>query len=100
MLRRSSSSAAAVCIVIVPLLAAQEWRFYGGDQASTRYSSLDRINRTNVRTLHLAWEWKTGETAFKEFNTTPGIFEATPLISGGRLYLSTPYNRVVALDPQ
>jgi quinoprotein glucose dehydrogenase len=35
---------------------------------------------------------ETGETL------EPGKFEATPLMIGDRLYLSTPFNRVVALD--
>jgi len=77
-----------------------EWPYYGGDQASTKYSALDQINRTNVRKLQIAWEWKTGEAPLKEFGTTPGVFEVTPVMSGDRLYLSTPYNRVIALDPQ
>jgi quinoprotein glucose dehydrogenase len=77
-----------------------EWAFYGGDQASTKYSGLDQINRTNVRNLKVAWEWKTGETPLKEYGTSPGVFEVTPLMIGGRLYLSTPYNRVVALEPE
>ena len=78
----------------------EEWPFYGGDQASTKYSHLDQINRTNVSKLQVAWEWKTGEAPLKEFGASPGVFEVTPLMIGGRLYLSTPYNRVVALDPQ
>ena len=93
-------SAAALCGMIFTMLAAQEWRFYGGDQGSTKYSSLDPINRANVRALKLAWEWKTGEVPLQEFGTTPGMFEVTPLMIGGKLYLSTPYNRVIALDPE
>ena len=50
--------------------------------------------------LKVAWEWKTGEAPLPEFKTTPGNFEATPLMIGGVLYLSTPYNRVVALDAE
>ncbi len=51
-----------------------------------------------MRNLKPAWEWKTGEVPLPEFKTTPGMFEATPLMIDGVLYLSTPYNRVVALD--
>jgi hypothetical protein len=81
-------------------LVAQDWPFYSGDQASTKYSRLDRIRRANVRNLQIAWEWKTGEAPLKGFGTSPGVFEVTPLTIGGRLYLGTPYNRVVALDPE
>jgi quinoprotein glucose dehydrogenase len=78
--------------------ASQEWPFYGGDQAGTKYSLLDQINRENVRNLRVAWEWRTGETPLPEYGTRPGAFEVTPLMVGGVLYLSTPYNRLVALD--
>jgi len=77
-----------------------EWPTYGGDPGETHYSRLDQINRANVRNLKLAWEWKTGETPLQEFQTTPGAFEVTPVMIGGVLYLSTPYNRVVALDAE
>ena len=77
---------------------AQDWPFYGGDQGGSKYSPLDQINRSNVSKLKMAWEWKTGEAPLPEFKTTPGNFEVTPIMIGGVLYLSTPYNRVVALD--
>lgn len=77
---------------------SQEWPYYGGDPGETHYSRLSLINRENVRRLKPAWEWKTGEGPNLQFKTTPGMFEATPLMIGGVLYLSTPYNRVVALD--
>ena len=76
-----------------------EWPFYGGDQAGTKYSALTQINRQNVRNLKPAWEWRTGEKALDAYKTTPGMFEVTPLMVDGMLYLSTPYNRVIALDP-
>ena len=36
-----------------------EWRFYGADGGSTKYSALDQINRDNVKDLKIAWRWKT-----------------------------------------
>jgi quinoprotein glucose dehydrogenase len=81
-------------------LQAQDWPAYGRDAGGSRYSPLDQINRANVATLKLAWEWKTGEKPLDSFKTTPGNFQATPLMIDGVLYLSTPYNRVVALDAE
>jgi quinoprotein glucose dehydrogenase len=78
---------------------AQDWPTYGGDAGETHYSPLTQITRANVRNLQLAWEWKTEESPMPEFKTTPGVFEATPLMIDGMVYVSTPYNRVVALDP-
>jgi quinoprotein glucose dehydrogenase len=77
-----------------------EWPYYGGDPGGTKYSSLTGINRENVAALQVAWEWKTGEQPLEQFGTFPGAFQATPLMIDGVLYLSTPYNRVVALDAQ
>src|SRR5579872_7241245 len=75
------------------------WPFYGGDQGGSKYAPLDDINATNVRELKLAWRWATEEGPLPQFGTTPGMFETTPVVLDGVMYLSTPYNRVVALDP-
>src|ERR1051326_728800 len=90
--------AAFFVLALASWASAQEWPYYGGDPGETHYSKLAQINRRNVGALKPAWEWKTGETPFPEFKTTPGMFEATPLMISGVLYLSTPYNRVIALD--
>jgi quinoprotein glucose dehydrogenase len=76
-----------------------DWPTYGGAADAPNYSSLTDINTTNVAQLGLAWQWRTGETPLKEFGTSPGMFENTPIVVDGVLYLSTPYNRVVALEP-
>ena len=78
--------------------AGTEWPVYGGDLGATKYSTLTDINRGNVATLARAWEWATGETPRNEPRTRPGNFQATPLMIGDTLFLSTSYNRVVALD--
>jgi quinoprotein glucose dehydrogenase len=93
--------AARVFLPVLVLQAqAQEWPHYGGDAGESHYSALDQINRGNVANLKLAWEWQTGEVPLPEFKTTPGAFEATPIMIGEVLYLSTPYNRVVALEAE
>jgi len=86
-----------VAAALAVMAWAQDWPDYAG-AGSTHYSELTGISRANVRNLKVAWVWKTGEAPIPEFKTTPGMFEATPLEIGGVLYLSTPYNRVVALD--
>src|SRR5262245_45616246 len=73
-----------------------EWLYAAGDPGGAHYSALDNIRRTNVTRLKLAWTWKTGEQPIKD--ATPGSFEVTPLMINDVLYLSTSYNRVVALD--
>jgi alcohol dehydrogenase (cytochrome c) len=65
------------------------WPSYGRDQTNQRYSPLGQITPANVRSLELAWKYKTG---------VPQSFEASPIVVNGTLYISTPLNRVVALD--
>ena len=90
------------CVTAAPgcgaTLTDREWPVYGGDAGGTRFSPLTDIDRGNVGQLSLAWSWRTGERPLAEFKTSPGMFEATPLMIAGVLYLSTPYNCVVALD--
>ncbi len=76
------------------------WSVWGGDQGGTHYSTLADINASNVSRLRQAWTWKTGETELKEYGTRPGMFENTPLMIDNVMYVTTPYNRVVALDPE
>ena len=79
-----------------------EWPVYGGDPGGMRYSALTDINRDNVGRLTKSWSWATGEVPVPRTDSTkaarPGTFQATPLMVNDTLYLSTPYNRVVALD--
>ena len=75
----------------------QEWPVYGGDPGATRYSPLRDVHRANVNNLDVAWTWRPAETALKEYGTEPGTFQNTPLMIDDVLYVSTPYNRVVAL---
>lgn len=99
--RLAGAIACVVVVVAAPSARAQasaSWPVYGGDLAATKYSTLASINRENVAQLKPAWEWSTGETPNEEHRTRPGNFQATPLAIGDTLFLSTSYNRVVALD--
>src|SRR5262249_20164955 len=54
-----------------------------------------------VKDLRRAWLWRPGERTYDPpgpdaRKAHPGRFEATPIMIGGVLYLTTPYNRVVA----
>ena len=77
-----------------------EWRFYGGDQGSTKYSPLDQINKDNAQKLKVAWSWDSPDLKTLERNSklyTLG-HEATPLMIGGVLYVSTSLSQVAAID--
>ncbi|MEP7244181.1 MAG: PQQ-binding-like beta-propeller repeat protein [Gammaproteobacteria bacterium] len=72
-----------------------EWLNNRGDPGSTSYSPLDQINRDNVRSLRIAWRWKSDN-----FGPTPEFyFRATPLVADGVLYTTAGIRRsVVAID--
>jgi quinoprotein glucose dehydrogenase len=75
--------------------AAVEWKTYGGDLASTRYSPLDQINKDNFSKLQIAWRLETDM-----FGPRPDIlYSATPLVVGGVLYTTAGTRRAaVALN--
>jgi glucose dehydrogenase len=35
-----------------------EWRYYAGDNSSTKYSTLDQITAENFNSLKVAWTWR------------------------------------------
>lgn len=77
---------------------AQEWPHYGGDAGGARYSPLKQIDRSNVARLKTAWTYATGDVSDGKTLPTRSAFEATPLKVGDRLYVTTPFNRLIALD--
>jgi len=76
------------------------WPSYGNDAGGTRYSPARQIDRTNVARLQLAWTYRTGALEQKTELIRKATFEATPILVENRLFLSTPYNHVIALDAQ
>ena len=72
-----------------------EWRTYGGDLASTRYSPLDQINAQNFDKLEVAWRVKTDPFGPRpEYN-----LEGTPLMANGVMYFTAGTRRAaVAVD--
>ena len=72
-----------------------EWRYWGADAWSTRYSPLDQINEDNVEDLQIAWRWRADN-----FGPRPDFnMEATPLMIDGVLYTTAGSRRdVVAID--
>jgi membrane-bound PQQ-dependent dehydrogenase (glucose/quinate/shikimate family) len=98
-----ATRAALVSSLFPCACVAQEWRFYGGDAAGTRFSPLTQISPANVSKLTRAWTYHIGEVdrggqATDRHRVAP--FESTPLVIDGVLYFSTPSSRVIALDAE
>ncbi len=89
-----------LALLLLPAIALQaqtDWPMFGHDPGSTRYSPLRQINTGNVAKLKPAWTFDTeaggrGPRARRS--------ETIPLVIGGVMYLSTAYNRVLALEPE
>jgi quinoprotein glucose dehydrogenase len=76
------------------------WPVYGGDPGGARYSPLTQIHRGNVRRLQVAWVHHTGALEPRTPLNDKAAFEATPILADGTLYVSTPFNQVIALDAE
>jgi quinoprotein glucose dehydrogenase len=79
--------------------ADSDWGYYGGDALGQHYSSLAQIDRDNVTHLKVAWMYRTGELGAGFGAAQQLAFEATPVLAFGQLFLATPTNIVLALDP-
>jgi len=100
-----AAQTAALALVVVldlaavaPRAAAQhgEWRYWGSDAASSRYSTLDQINASNFGELEAAWTWR-GDNYGPEADP---LLRATPIYVSGRLYSVAGSRRTaVAIDP-
>ena len=75
------------------------WGSFGAVPGGGGYSALDQINRSNVDTLEVAWTYHTGDMTDYGSELGPSAHEVTPILANGHLYLCTPYNRIIALDP-
>lgn len=80
------------------LLAPIEWPTYGNDPGANRYSTLTQIDKKNVTGLQRLWTYRTGDFAVDP-SQPMSSFQCTPIVVDGTLYLSTPFSRVIALDP-
>ncbi|WP_449701820.1 hypothetical protein [Acidicapsa acidisoli] len=103
----SFGRAVACCVVLVvsflPDGGAQTlsagWPAYGGDIGGQRYSIADQINKSNVKHLHSAWVYHSRALDSGRSGSLSAAFEATPILFRSLLYLSTPFDEVIALDP-
>jgi len=75
-----------------------DWPAYGGSDSARRFSPLAEITPGNVKQLKRAWVAHTGDLPSEQAKGTYGA-ETTPLKVGGSLYLCTPKNIMLALDP-
>ncbi len=107
--RTASMMSAAVAVVILAGAAVSnarqgkaivrgnavgEWRYWGADAWSSRYSALDQINAGNFNSLQVAWQWDAAKDGPDEY------YRTTPLYANGRiLTVATTHRYAYAVDP-
>ena len=101
-----------------------DWPTYGHDPGGMRYSPLAQIDVSNVSRLQIAWTYAMRPAASPQpppvepdpsaaaqriaegagppvrGRSRYAASQATPLVVGGLMYVSTPYRRVVALEAE
>ena len=65
-----------------------EWVTYGHDYSNSRFSTLRQINTGNASQLSSAYVVQTAVL---------GVFETTPIVSDGTMYITTAYDGVLAI---
>ncbi len=86
--------------------AQTDWPTYGHDPGSMRYSPLKQIDSSNVGKLTRAWTYHMGAQAPVSAGSTGQQragrkgSEATPIVAAGMMFVPTPYNAIVALEPE
>jgi glucose dehydrogenase len=79
-----------------------EWRYFGGDKAFTRYSPLDQINRDNVKNLQVVWRRPAVDDKLKEAFpdlSVSSYLRSTPIMIDGILYTQDAHGFMNAVDP-
>lgn len=92
-----------------PDARAGDWPVYGRDAGGMRHSPLTEITPANVAQLRRVWTYDTqraaGASATAAPATGPGgrpralTSQLTPLVIDGVMFVTTPFGRAVALDP-
>ncbi len=94
---------AAVMIRSQDRAPANEWRYFGGNKAFTRYSPLGQINQANVKNLRIAWRRPAVSDqltqAFPELRPN-NYLRSTPIAIDGVLYAQNVHGLVVAFDAE
>jgi quinoprotein glucose dehydrogenase len=89
-----------LCLGMVAVAAGQEWRHWGGDAGGMKFSPAKQIHKGNVDKLQPTWTWHSGDISDGSNYPVRSAFEATPLVVGDRLFVTTAFNRLVALDAE
>ncbi|WP_337065222.1 membrane-bound PQQ-dependent dehydrogenase, glucose/quinate/shikimate family [Rouxiella badensis] len=72
-----------------------DWAAWGRNTLGQRFAQFDQINKSNVKDLKVAWTYRTGDMAIDGAE-----YQTTPLKVGDTMYMCTPFNKIIAIDPE
>lgn len=75
------------------------WGSFHGQLNAQKYSPLTQITADNVGKLTKVWEFHTGDVSDGKGDTPATVWSATPIFANDTLYIGTPFDRLIALDP-
>lgn len=105
-MRRFGTSLLALLVALAGSSAGEgastaDWPYVGGTTGGQRFSPLDQIGKGNVGKLKVAWTYRTGDAAIPgDLAHSTTAFEAAPIVVDGTMYVCTPNDHVIALDPE
>ncbi|MER1451870.1 pyrroloquinoline quinone-dependent dehydrogenase [Enterobacter hormaechei] len=91
------ASASQPATPLVPGTAT--WDSFHGQLNAQKYSPLTQITADNVGKLTKVWEFHTGDVSDGKGDTPATVWSATPIFANDTLYIGTPFDRLIALEP-
>ncbi|KTI52965.1 glucose dehydrogenase [Enterobacter hormaechei subsp. xiangfangensis] len=91
------ASASQPATPLVP--GSPNWDSFHGQLNAQKYSPLTQITADNVGKLTKVWEFHTGDVSDGKGDTPATVWSATPIFANDTLYIGTPFDRLIALDP-
>jgi quinoprotein glucose dehydrogenase len=77
----------------------QTWSTFNGDLKAQKYSTATQITPDNVGKLAMAWQLHTGDVSDGSGGKPTSDWSATPLFVNDTIYVSTPFYRIIAVQP-
>jgi len=80
---------------------SQAWYTFTGQLNAQKYATADQITPDNAGKLQTAWQLHTGDISdgSKKDGPPSTVWSATPLFVNDTVYVSTPFYRVLAVEP-
>jgi quinate dehydrogenase (quinone) len=84
-------------VSISTLVYGDNWYTSSGDYDSSKYSSINQINKFNINKLDLAWVYRNGY--IPEYYGYMDNNQSTPIFTGTNLIVTSLDGYLISLDP-